>query len=252
MAKSKGFQFKQFFIEHTHCAMKVGTDSIMLGSWLDVAGAKHILDVGTGSGILALMLAQKSPVDSQITGVDIDAAAIVQATNNAESCPWSSRLGFSHISLQDFMPTNKFDLIVSNPPYFPFYGRTGEEAEQGADRTDYQQRQKARQTGELSHQQLIQSVANLLSDKGRFACVLPAQNSEDIVDYAVKLGFQCHRRLLVRAKPEGKIIRHLLEFGRYSLVRDEDIKIEHLHIYQQEKQYSQAYINLCKDYYLKF
>jgi tRNA1Val (adenine37-N6)-methyltransferase len=252
MAKSKGFQFKQFFIEHSNCAMKVGTDSIMLGSWLDVAGAKHILDVGTGSGILAVMLAQKSAGDAQITGIDIDAAAIIQANCNGQGCLWSSRINFSHQSLQNFVPEDKFDLIVSNPPYFPVYGRSGEQAKQGAGLITHQQRQTARQTGELSHQHLLQSVAGLLTEKGRFSCVLPAQNSEDIVDYAAQLGLQCHRRLLVRAKPEGKIIRHLLEFGRYSLLRDESIKIEHLHIYQQKKQYSQAYINLCKDYYLKF
>ena len=250
MVKPKGFEFKQFFIEHAHCAMKVGTDSIMLGSWACVAGAKHILDVGTGSGILALMLAQRAADDSHITGIDIDSAAILQANRNGQCCPWSSNLTFSHTSLQQFEPSNKFDLIVSNPPYFPVYGRSGEEAGQGAGLVSHQQRQTARQTGALSHQQLVQGVAALLSKNGRFICVLPAENSEHVVDYAAQFGLQCHRQLLVRAKPDGKIIRHLLEFGRYSVLGD--VASAHLHICQEEKQYSQAYINLCKDYYLKF
>lgn len=250
MAKPKGFEFKQFFIEHAYCAMKVGTDSIMLGSWACVAGAKHILDVGTGSGILALMLAQRAADDSHITGIDIDSAAILQANRNGQCCPWSSNLTFSHTSLQQFEPSNKFDLIVSNPPYFPHYGRSGETSGSSAGLVSHQQRQTARQTGELSHQQLIQRVAALLGDKGCFACVLPAENSHQLVDYAAQFGLQCHRQLLVRAKPDGKIIRHLLEFGRYSL--SGDAEIAHLPIYQQESQYSQAYINLCKDYYLRF
>lgn len=252
MVKRKGFEFKQFFIEHGHCAMKVGTDSIMLGSWARVAGAKHILDVGTGSGVLALMLAQRSADDSRITGIDIDAAAIHQARSNGQCCPWTTRLDFSRISLQDFVPTDKFDLIVSNPPYFPVYGRSGDEIRPGAELVSQQQRQTARQTGALSHEQLLENVAALLDENGRFVCVLPAQNSEDAVDYAAQFGLQCHRRLLVSARPEGKIIRHLLEFGRYSLISDVDVKVEHLHIYQQAEQYSPAYISLCKDYYLKF
>jgi tRNA1Val (adenine37-N6)-methyltransferase len=256
MAKPRGFQFKQFFIEHSHCAMKVGTDSIMLGSWLEVGPARRILDVGTGSGILAVMLAQKSPVDCQISGIDIDEAAISQAKRNGQTCPWSSRLHFSQSSLQDFLPSEKFELILSNPPFFPVYRRSGEESQQVIQHAEpfisQQQRQTARHTGTLSHRQLLDGVASLLSDDGRFACVLPAQNSDELIGYAAELGLLCRRRLLVRAKPEGKIIRHLLDFCRYSLLSERDVETKQLSIQQADGEYSQAYMNLCQDYYLKF
>jgi tRNA1Val (adenine37-N6)-methyltransferase len=240
---SKGFQFKEFFIEHDKCAMKVGTDSIMLGSWIIVDNSKKILDIGTGSGILALMLAQKSGDDCLITGIDIDANACVQANENALASPWSKQLNIQKISLQDFHLGTTFDLIVSNPPYFEIYGRANEQHKEG-----HEQRKKARQISELSHHQLLHQVANLLSKNGRFCCILPAASSAVIVDYAAKLGLYCCRQLWVKAKPDGKIIRHLLEFSRFSDLSEQ----KNLTIYDQEQQYSLDYKTLCREFYLKF
>ena len=126
MSKNSGFQFKQFFIEHIHCAMKVGTDSIMLGSWVSTCQAKRILDIGCGSGILSLMLAQKTTNDCQIHGIDVDAGAVKQAIINSKNCPWHDRLIFSQVSMQNFHSQACFDVIVSNPPYFSAYTRTCE------------------------------------------------------------------------------------------------------------------------------
>ena len=114
-----GFKFKQFTIEHDKCAMKVGTDSIMLGSWVHTNNAQRILDIGTGSGLLSIMLAQKTQDTCLIDGIDIDAEAILQAEGNAKNCPWSERLTFQHTSIQLFSVETGYDLIVSNPPYFP-------------------------------------------------------------------------------------------------------------------------------------
>lgn len=223
--------------------MKVGTDSIMLGSWVAVENSKSILDIGTGSGILALMLAQKSADDCQITGIDIDANACEQAYGNALASPWSSRLNIREVSLQNCQFATTFDLIVTNPPYFEVYGRCNERQ-----KVDHQQRTKARQISELTHQRLLQEVAELLSHHGRFCCILPAANSTAIVDYARQLGLYCSRQLRVKAKPDGKIIRHLLEFSRLSLRGEE----KNLTIYNQEKQYSLDYKTLCRDFYKNF
>jgi tRNA1Val (adenine37-N6)-methyltransferase len=240
---SKGFQFKQFFIEHDKCAMKVGTDSIMLGSWVDVADSKRILDIGTGSGILALMLAQKSVDDCLITGIDVDANACLQANRNALASPWSSQLNIRKISLQDFQAETRFDLIVSNPPYFEVYGRSNERGKVACE-----QRTKARQVSELTHLQLMQQVASLLSTNGRFCCILPVEGSAVIVAYAAELGLHCRRRLKVKAKPDGKTIRHLLEFSRLSDLSEQN----NLSIYDQEQQYSRDYKTLCREFYQKF
>ena len=99
-----GFQFKQFFIEHQHCAMKVGTDAIMLGSWIPTMSADQVLDIGTGSGVLAIMLAQKLDAQSRLLGIDMDEGAIDQARHNAAACPWQERLSFSHIDYVNFRP----------------------------------------------------------------------------------------------------------------------------------------------------
>jgi tRNA1Val (adenine37-N6)-methyltransferase len=240
---SKGFQFKQFFIEHDKCAMKVGTDSIMLGSWAIVDNSKSILDIGTGSGILALMLAQKSADDCLITGIDIDASACVQAGGNALASPWSSRLNIRKISLQDFPLATTFDLIVSNPPYFEVYGRASEQVKEG-----HEQRKRARQISELTHYQLLQQVVSLLSKNGRFCCILPATGSAVIVDYAAKLGLHCRRQMWVKAKPKGKVIRHMLEFSRSVQVGEQ----KNLTIYDQEQQYSPDYKSLCREFYQNF
>ena len=223
--------------------MKVGTDSIMLGSWVIVDKSKNILDIGTGSGVLALMLAQKSVDDCHITGIDIDASACLQANGNAQASPWSTQLNIQKTSLQDFHLGTTFDLIVSNPPYFEVYGRANEQRNE-----EHEQRKKARQISELTHQQLLQQVASLLSENGRFCCILPAAGAAVIVDYAAKLGLYCCRQLWVKAKPDGKIIRLLLEFSRFSDLGEQ----KNLTIYDQEHQYSRDYKTLCKEFYQKF
>ena len=112
------FQFKQFRIEQEKSAMKVGTDGILLGAWVNISKVKSILDIGTGTGLIALMLAQRC--DANITGIEIESSAAEEALENANNTPWKNRLTIQNISLQEFSTTskNKFDLIVSNPPFF--------------------------------------------------------------------------------------------------------------------------------------
>ena len=249
MTNSKsGFQFKQFFIEHKHCAMKVGTDSIMLGSWVEPEQAQTILDIGTGSGLLSLMLAQKSLATAQILGIDVDADAIQQASQNAVSCPWSEKLKFCQVPLQNLAQVPKlnqhFDLIVSNPPYFAQNPKSNVQNNQSA----YSTRVLARQTISLEHNELLQYVNIHLSQQGCFYCVLPEQNSDVFIQTALQHNLQLHKLLLVQSQPNSKITRVLLKFGRSLTCA----QINRLTIYDKDKHYSDAYVNLCKAYYLRF
>jgi tRNA1Val (adenine37-N6)-methyltransferase len=236
-----GFTFKKFTIEHDACAMKVGTDSILLGSWVQTNNAQRILDIGTGSGLLAIMLAQKAQHTCLIDGIDIDLAAIAQAKDNGKNCPWALQLTFQHTSLQQFPIGNLYDLIVSNPPYFSINNRANQ-AHSAKNRLN------ARQTIELDHPTLLQEVTQRLSASGKFCCVLPADVAKVFIVDAETAGLYCMRELLVRPKPQTHVTRLLLEFSRTKQTKIS----EKLTIYNQLGSYSKEYIALCKDYYLNF
>jgi tRNA1Val (adenine37-N6)-methyltransferase len=236
-----GFRFKKFTIEHDACAMKVGTDSILLGSWVQTNSAQHILDIGTGSGLLAIMLAQKSQHTCLIDGIDIDLAAIEQAKNNGKNCPWAVRLSFQNTSLQQFPMGTLYDLIVSNPPYFAINVSANKVH-------SIKNRLHARQTIELDHPTLLQKVTEHLSASGKFCCVLPSDVAKVFLADAETLGLHCLRELQVQPKHQTHVTRILLEFSR-----TKKTKISHkLSIYDHLGRYSEEYIDLCKDYYLNF
>lgn len=239
--RMSGFQFKQFYIEHASSAMKVGTDSIMLGSWVDVVGAQNILDIGAGSGLLAIMLAQKTSEDCQILGIDIDAAATQQAIKNAEQSPWSKQLFFESISIQNLCSDNAFDLIISNPPYFPINHASNLINTQNM-------RINARQTAELTHLVLLENIDKHLSEDGRFFCVLPDESLLRFIEFSESLGLYCTQHLRVQAQPKGKVIRHLLSFRRVKT----STQFSDITIYGEKEKYSTEYRELCKEYYQNF
>ena len=221
--------------------MKVGTDSIMLGSWVQTNNAQRILDIGTGSGLLALMLAQKTPSTCLINGIDIDPVAISQAKDNGKNCPWAQRLTFQHTSLQQFPFVRAYDLIVSNPPYFPI--------NVSANKThSAKNRPNARQTIALDHPTLLQEVTKHLSDSGRFCCVLPVDLAEVFIVDAESVGLYCIRELQVQPKEQTQVTRLLLEFSLIKKAKS----CENMSIYNDIGSYSEEYVALCKDYYLNF
>ena len=221
--------------------MKVGTDSIMLGSWIQTKNAQHILDIGTGSGLLAIMLAQKAQNTCFLDGIDIDSTAILQAKDNAKNCPWANRLSFYHTSLQQLPITSGYDLIISNPPYFIINVSSNKTHPE-------KKRHNARQTIELDHSTLLQEVTKHLTAKGKFCCVLPLEVAELFIANAELLGLYCTRVLQVQPKPQTHVTRYLLEFSR-----TKGTKIcEKLSIYNHIGRYSEEYIVLCKDYYFNF
>ena len=247
-AKNNGFQFKQFYIQHSQCAMKVGTDSIMLGSWIEPGSAQQILDIGSGSGLLAIMLAQKSASQARILGIDIDQDAVNQAQINASNTIWADRLAFASIPLQTLCKHTEhaqlYDLIVSNPPYFAVNSTSNQQNQHAA----HSKRINARQTTTLDALSLLYAVNTHLADAGCFYCVLPSENVEFFVAHASSLGLHNNAQLQVQSRPDGKIVRVLLKFSRYFSCT----QINRLTIYDQGTHYSQAYIDLCKAYYLRF
>jgi tRNA1Val (adenine37-N6)-methyltransferase len=180
-----GFQFKQFYIAHDRCAMKVGTDGVLLGAWAttDQVPLSHlpctILDVGTGSGLVALMLAQRFP-QAQIDAIDIDEAAVSQATDNFLASPWSDRLHAYYSKVQEWKmvhgtcPNGKgYDLIVSNPPYFRNSLKNPDKG-----------REMARHTDTLSYDELLRHSARLLAQDGTLALILPADTEQEVTKTA--------------------------------------------------------------------
>ena len=163
------FKFRQFTVWHDRCAMKVGTDGVLLGAWAGQDRPGEILDIGTGSGLIALMLAQRFP-KARITGIDCDKDAAMQAKENFTGSPWADRLRTVHIGLQGFCrdtvtAAERFDLIVSNPP---FYDNTLTNPDS--------RRCTARHTGGLPHDELLLLSAGLLTDSGVFSLIVPSES----------------------------------------------------------------------------
>ncbi|MCC7303531.1 MAG: methyltransferase [Bacteroidia bacterium] len=233
------FAFKQFVVKQDRSAMKVGTDAVLLGSWADVCGALHVLDIGTGTGVIALMLAQRS--EASIDAIDIDEISCREAEENVRSSRWDSRISVRHTSFQDFAKKEqrRFDLIVSNPPYFSrsskasFLGRT-----------------LARHTDLLPFEELVAGVSLLLRDCGRFCLILPQKEAALFRDIAVLHKLYLTRVTRVRTTPEKATEkRWLMQFQKKPTCFKEDLLV----IEQGGRHsYSEEYRNLTRDFYLAF
>jgi tRNA1Val (adenine37-N6)-methyltransferase len=218
--------------------MKVGTDAVLLGSWVNPSHAKHILDIGTGTGIIALMLAQRS--GAQIDAIDIDQNAFIQAKENAGNCLWKERIHIYHRALQDFNPDGdyKYDLIVSNPPYFVDSSKASEES-----------RTNARHTDQLPYDELLKGVLKLLHPSGKFYVILPKKESELFRELAETNKLYCTKitKVVTRTdKPEKRLLMRF-EFTNRAFSED-SIIIEK----DERHSYSDEYKELTKDYYLAF
>ena len=229
------FTFKQFTIRHDRCAMKVGTDGVLLGAWTDVNHSQRMLDIGTGTGLIALMLAQRCP-QASITAIDIDIDAVGQAQENVLLSPWSDRV---EVKLQDickYLTDKHFDTIVSNPPYFIDSLKCPDD-----------QRNTARHTDTLDAERLLESVARLLTDDGRFSIILPAEQTDLLIQTAYAQGLYPSRQTAVITRPGLSPKRILMEFQKTK----EAFQPDELIIELERHVYSEGYIALTKDFYLK-
>ncbi|HYG19985.1 MAG TPA: methyltransferase [Ohtaekwangia sp.] len=228
------FHFKRFSIRHDRATMKVGTDSVLLGTWTDVGRARSILDIGTGSGIIALMLAQRTSPETSIHGVEIDVENVEQARENVRLSPWPEKVKLFHTAIQDFKAPNRYDLIVSNPPYFKNSLQPPDE-----------RRRQARHTTQLAHEELLQCVAKLLDERGEFSVVLPHQSEQAFISLASNQHLYCTRQWSFRTRSTKKVERWLLTFTR----RQETPEQGQILLYAEGNTWSEGYRSLTRDFY---
>lgn len=231
------FKFKLFTVFQDHCAMKVGTDGVLLGAWAQVARCNYVLDIGTGTGLVAMMLAQRNLL-SMIDAIDIDEGCVKQAQQNVAHSPFAKHIDVLQSSFQDFAQQNnkKYDLIVSNPPYF-----------QNALKSPNSLRNYARHNVTLSFFEIIIEGASLLTDGGHIALILPHEFMQAVLDCAAKVNLFANRITNVFPLPDKPAKRLLVEFGKSEVECIEDDLIIEL----SRHQYSNDFNALTKDFYLK-
>ena len=247
-----GFQFRQFFVRHDRSSMKVGTDGVLIGAWAPTCSAiaARILDVGTGSGLIALMLAQRCP-EAQIDAIDIDEASCLQARENFDASPWAERLHAAHSSLQEWaqnrlstfdfrLSTNGYDLIVSNPPYFVDSLKAPAAA-----------RCAARHNDTLPFSTLIAESARLLNPNGTLAVIVPCEAEETLQALAADEGLQCTQRCYVHPKPGRPAKRVMIAWANgQSLSTESTERTEMITLEDEHGSRSNEYQQLTRDFYL--
>ena len=236
MKKTKDFLFKQFRVVQTHATHKVGTDGVLLGAWVNVSGSKTILDVGTGSGLIALMIAQRTDETVIIDGIDIQQADATQAKENVLSSPWAGRINIHHASLQSFVPEKKYDLIASNPPFFI-----------NSYKPPKDNRSTVRHTETLPFTDLIAFSRKNLIPIGRLAVILPTSEAERFSTIAHAHGLHLSRKCEFRSRAHKPVERWLMEFSLEQSTQHN----ESLTLHGHGEEWSEEYKILTKDFYIK-
>ncbi len=229
------FTFKQFHVDDRACGMPVSTDGVVLGAWAALPGAGRVLDLGTGSGLLALMCAQRS--GAGITAVELDDAAAQQALGNFRASPWPDRLTLVQADIRQWQTSEPFDAIICNPPYF-----TSGERSQRSDA-----RAQARHVDTLSHTELLSALVRLLHPRGCASLILPVVEAAQLVEQATDFGLHLQRRCSLFSRAGKPAQRWLLQLGRQAA----DLQLEDLTIHGQDGGYSAAFRALTQDFYLK-
>lgn len=229
------FQFKQFLIRQGQTAMKVGTDGVLLGAWAKLKNAVSILDIGTGTGLLALMAAQRNP-EASIEAIEIDAAAYQQACQNTASSPWCDRITLHHLSVFNFYPSYHFDCILCNPPFFLHSTPTPDNS-----------RTTARHCKEFTHTDLLSLARHLLSPQGKLNLILPVTEAENLIREAPQYAANLTRITKVKPTSPKPPKRYLLEFSFSSptFLEPDELVIEY-----SRHNYSPEYQELTRDFYL--
>ena len=233
------FKFKQFAVNQDRCAMKIGTDAVLLGAWCPIENnPKSILDIGAGTGILALMLAQRTNAD-QIDALEIDEEAYEQCVENFEGSPWADKLFCYHAGLDEFVddPEDEYDLIISNPPFYSEDFKTSDE-----------QRDLARFQDAMPFEDLIEAADLLLSEDGLFAVVIPYKEEDRFIELCAEYELYPVKVTRVKGSHKTPIVRSLLAFKRFEL---SVLTADELVVEINRHEYTDDYINLTQDFYLK-
>lgn len=237
MSHNKYFQFKQFRIDQHHAAMKVNTDGVLIGAWAGIENVNTALDIGTGTGLISLMIAQRSY--AAITGIEIENKAAEEALQNVQQSKWSNRISIFPVSFQQFVATTelRFDLIVSNPPFFS-----------NSAKNTNPDLSVARHNDLLPFVDIISGACKLLTNLGRLSLILPASEASGFIVLAQKQALYLNRVTGVKPFPDKEQNRVLMEFGRLKSPFTEN----EISVYDNSgKDYSAEFKILARDFYLK-
>lgn len=231
------FSFKQFTVYQEKSAFKVGTDGVLLGAYADLTGVRRILDIGSGTGLISLMLAQRC--DAEITAIEPDHESFIQTCENVSCCPWRERIKVRHTDLQNFeQKQEKFDLIVTNPPYF-FDSLKSPDPRKSV----------ARHNDALTSAEILEGVLKFMSEYGHLQLILPYVEGNVFIAEANKYGLYCNSILKIKSLPTAEISRLILTFSKTLKKPIESfLTIEH----GRRHDFTEEYINLTKEFYLKF
>jgi tRNA1Val (adenine37-N6)-methyltransferase len=231
------FAFKEFTIFQNKSAFKVGTDGVLLGAIAEVSGKKRILDIGAGTGVISIMLAQRS--EAEIVSIEPDPESFKQACENVNLCRWNSRIKVLNTDLQSFSnDPGKFDLIITNPPYFIDSLKNPDP-----------RKSAARHNDSLTTNEILEGVSTLLEEGGFFQLIMPYVEGNIFIADAQQYGLYCNNIMKIRPLRTSGIRRLIMTFSRERLKATERfLTIEH----GIRHQFTQEYINLTKDFYLKF
>jgi tRNA1Val (adenine37-N6)-methyltransferase len=247
------FQFKQFSIAQDRCAAKIGTDGVLLGSWTSLKdNPNSILDIGTGTGVIALMLAQRSDAQT-IDALELDDNAYEQATENFEASPWGDRLFCYHAHLYEFATEMdaQYDLIVSNPPFYEAPSLPLASLPEGDNNNNMSEaRKNARFDDAMPFELLLGAVQNLLSEDGRFAVILPFHREQEFIQLAERGGLLPVRITRVQGTPTSETKRSMMEFCFRESVKSNHTT-NNLIVEKSRHDYTSEYISLVQDFYLK-
>ncbi len=230
------FQFKQFVVHHKHSSMKVGTDAVLLGALTKAPQEGNLLEVGCGSGVISLMLAQKS--QAKITALDIHQASVWEARANFKASPWSERLQALMISYQLYAAQGnpiRFDLIVSNPPFFVNDLKSPDE-----------KRNLARHNDQLSYRDFLSASRNFIKAQGQLSLILPSIEAQIFIEEARNFGFFLEEEIAIFPKPNKESNRKVMLFGNNAQA---NLQKKSLCIRENDNSYTQAYRELTEDYY---
>ncbi len=226
------FRFKEFSVIQDRSAMKVGTDAMLLGSFIESNQKGNCLEIGTGTGVISLMIVQRSP-EIKITALDIDFESIEEAIQNFTNSPWKDRIEGVLGDFLDFSTTEKFDLIVSNPPYF----------ENGL-LNESKRKASTRHEASLPLIHLFEKSMNLLTEKGVFVLIIPAQSAQKWIDNALKMNLFCFKEITIFGK-SNLPKRSILFFSK----ENKEIIREELIIRNSDNTYTEEYKRLTIDFH---
>jgi tRNA1Val (adenine37-N6)-methyltransferase len=230
------FKFKQFEVDHSGCAMRINTDGVLLAAMAESNAPKHILDIGTGTGVLALMLAQRFP-SAKVEAVEIDELASATAEKNFKNSVFSERLAISNVAIEQYNNEKQFDLIISNPPFFVNDLKSAEE-----------KKGIARHATEQFFEDLMAKVNEIITEEGRFWFVLPVKQADLLIKNGLTFGFHVTKIIHLHSDEQKPVFRQIVCLSKLKTVQEG----EHFYIYQEEKVYTDTYKVLLKDFFLGY